>query len=329
MYEHLRNEFAAELSPRFGRGDIENILATLDRTAANYDILEKQTELMVLEDLFPPIAKTYLAVKSLEGLSEKTLAFYKNRLKIFFESVEKQPQDVTANDVRMFLATYKMSKNISDRTLEKFRQILYCFFTWATDEEYLTKNPCRNVNVIKFETKPRKSLTRIQLEQLRRACRTKREIAILDVLYSTGCRVAELVHMRKSDVNVYERSIDIIGKGKKHNVVYLNSNAILSLDEYLNTRHDESDYLFIRERKPYNQINTRTVQHIFAELSEIVGFHVSPHIIRHTTATLSLQSGMQITQVQKMLGHASVATTQIYAETLQEDVKYSHEKYVV
>ena len=294
MYEHLRNEFAAGLSPRFGRGDIESILTTLDRIVCNYDVSEKQTELMVIDDIFPPIAKTYLAVKSLEGLSEKTLAFYKNRLKIFFETIEKQPQDVTANDVRMFLATYKMSKHISDRTLEKYRQILSCFFSWATDEEYLTKNPCRNINVIKFETAPRKSLTRIQLEQLRRACRTKREIAILDVLYSTGCRVAELVNMKKSDINTNEKSIHIVGKGRKHNTVYLNSNAVLSLDEYLNTRHDESDYLFVRDRRPYDPVDTRTVQHIFTQLSEIVGFHVSPHVIRHTTATLSLQSGMPI-----------------------------------
>ena len=329
MYEHLRNEFAMKLTPRFGRDDVECILATLDRTAANYDILEKQTELMVLDDLFPQIAKTYIAVKCLEGLSEKTLKFYENRLRIFFETVEKQPQDITANDVRMFLATYKMSKNISDRTLEKFRQILYCFFTWATDEEYLTKNPCRNINVIKFETTPRKALTRIQLEQLRRACRTKREIAILDVLYSTGCRVAELVNMKKSDINPNEKSIHIIGKGKKHNTVYLNSNAVLSLEDYLKTRQDDSDFLFLRERRPYDPIDVRTVQHMFAELSNIVGFHVSPHVIRHTTATLALQSGMQITQVQKMLGHSSVATTQIYAETLQEDVRRSHEKCVV
>ena len=329
MYEHLRNEFAAELPPRFSRDDVENILATLDRVVNNYDISEKQTELMVIDDIFPQIAKTYLAIKSLEGLSEKTINFYKNRLKIFFETVEKQPQDVTANDVRMYLATYKMSKNISDRTLEKYRQILYCFFSWAVDEEYLIKNPCRNISVIKFETTPRKSLTRIQLEQLRRACRTKREIAIVDVLYSTGCRVAELVRMKKSDVDTGNKSIHIVGKGRKHNTVYLNSNAVLSLDDYLCSRHDDSDYLFIRERRPHNSIDTRTVQHIFSELSNIVGFHVSPHIIRHTTATLSLQSGMPITQVQKMLGHSSVATTQIYAETLQEDVMYSHEKYVV
>lgn len=329
MYEHLRNDLAAELTKRYSVKESESILTVLDRVICRYDVSEKTTELMNLDDIFPQMAKTYLAVKGLEGLSPQTLNFYRNRLKIFFQMVTKQPADVGTNDIRLFLATYKQQKNISDRTLEKFRQILNSFFTWATDEEYLTKNPCRNIKEIKFEVIPRQALTRFQLEKLRRACRTKREKAIIDVLYSTGCRVAELVNMRLSDIDFEQKAVYIIGKGKKHNIVYLNTNAQLSLEEYLKIREGDSDYVFVSDRRPHDRITTRAIERICAELSQIVGFKVSPHIIRHTTATLSLQSGMPITQVQKMLGHANVATTQIYAETLQSDVYQSHQRFVV
>lgn len=329
MYEHLRNDLAAELTKRYSVKESESILTVLDRVICRYDVSEKTTELMNLDDIFPQMAKTYLAVKGLEGLSPQTLNFYRNRLKIFFQMVTKQPADVGTNDIRLFLATYKQQKNISDRTLEKFRQILNSFFTWATDEEYLTKNPCRNIKEIKFEVIPRQALTRFQLEKLRRACRTKREKAIIDVLYSTGCRVAELVNMRLSDIDFEQKAVYIIGKGKKHNIVYLNTNAQLSLEEYLKIREGDSDYVFVSDRRPHDRITTRAVERICTELSQIVGFKVSPHIIRHTTATLSLQSGMPITQVQKMLGHANVATTQIYAETLQSDVYQSHQRFVV
>lgn len=329
MYEHMRNMFAAELAKVFKNADIDIILANLDRVAVNYDVTEKTTALTVWEDSFPQIAKTYIAVKSLEGLSELTLKNYKSRLRNFFDSVGKQPQDVTANDVRMFLVKHKAQNNVSDRTLDKVRQILKAFFTWAVDEEYLTKNPCRNIKEIKFEITPRMALTRLQLEQLRRACRTKREKAIIDVLYSTGCRVSELVRMKKSDIDVENRMIHIVGKGRKHNDVYLNSSAVLSLDDYFAERQDDSEFLFVSDRRPHDAIDTHAIQNIFGQLSQIVGFKVTPHVMRHTTATLAVQSGMQITEVQEMLGHASVATTQIYAEILKEDVRQAHLKYVV
>ena len=329
MYEHMRNAFATEIATVLNRNDIDIVLAKLDKVAADYDIGEKSTEIMVIEDMFPQIAKTYIAVKTLEGRSQNTIELYGRFLRYFFERVGKCPQDITTNDIRLFLAEYKAQRGISDRTLDKYRQILRVFFTWATDEEYLTKNPCRNIKEIKYEVKPRRALTRFQLEKLRRACRTKRDIAIVDVLYSTGCRVSELANMRLSDVDFNEKSVKIVGKGGKHNTVYLNTNAQLSLEEYLRSRDDDSDYLFVSERKPHRNIDKRTVEHVFAILSQEVNFHVTPHVIRHTTATLGLQSGMKITEVQKMLGHSSVNTTQIYAETSQEDVRTAHLKYVV
>ena len=327
MYEHLRNTFLTSLTPYFEVSDVNKIATLLDKVASDYDISEKVTALVVVDNEYLKLPKLYLASKHLEGLSDLTIKFYGCRLRAFFDMVRKNTKDITTNDIRMFLVQYQTQTKISDRTLEKFRQILNCYFEWCKNEEYILKNPCKNIHDIKYEAKPRRALTRLQLEQVRRACKTKRDLAIVDVLYSTGCRVTELINMKFTDIN--KNSVKIIGKGKKHNIVYLNTNAQLSLNDYLKERKDNNPYLFVSSRMPHDKLKVRAVQHLFSKLGNELNIDLSPHIIRHTSATLALQNGMPIEQVQKMLGHSSVATTQIYAETLQEDMAISHKRYVV
>lgn len=329
MYEHLRHSMQVELSTRYGMADLEWILATLDRVAADYDVTKKETSLAVIDDEAVRLAKIFLSSKKLEGLSDVTIKNYASTLKIFFEEVRKPPAEIETNEIRLFLVQYQQKSGRSDRSLDKFRQVLNGFFDWLLNEEYISKNPCRNIKEIKYEVEPRHSLTRFQLEKVRRSCTTKRDLAIVDVLYSTGCRVTELINMKFSDVDFNENSISIVGKGKKHNTVYLNTNAQISLNEYISERKGNSEYLFTSERQPYDQLSSRTVERIFKELGEKLGYKLTPHILRHTSATLALQNGMEITQVQKMLGHASVNTTQIYAETSQEEVANSHRKFVI
>lgn len=329
MYEHMRNAFIAKLSAGYSRIDIERITAALDNVANDYEISEKCTELAVLTDPIPQEARLYLASKRLEGLAEGTLKNYRAVLRIFFEHLQKQPADITTNDIRLYLATYQMQSKISDRRLDKIREVLSAFFAWLCNEEYIARNPCKNILPIRYEKKPRKALTRYQLEKLRRMITDTRERAILDVLFSTGCRVNELVNIKLSDIDFETKSIHIIGKGSKHNTVYLNDIAYLSIQEYIKTRKGDSEYLFTGSKYPYGKLAVRSVQKIIGKYKKPLGCELSPHIIRHTTATLSLQAGMPITQVQKILGHASVSTTQIYAETLQDDVRQSHKKYVV
>lgn len=329
MYEHLRNEIMMKLSANFSAMQVDMICSTLDDVISHYEVKEKCTEITVYNETFPQLAEIYLQSKRLEGISEKTEKLYRNRLVIFFNAVQMQPEKVTTNDIRRFLATYKMQSNISDRTLDKFRQIINCFFVWCMEEEYIVKNPCKNIKEIKYQVVPRKALTRMELEKLRRACKTKRELAIVDTLYSTGCRVAELSNMKKSDVNRDDKSIHIIGKGKKYNICYFNTNAQISVNEYLNSRKDDNEYLFVMSRSPFAKLSTTAIEGIFRTLSKRTGLKVTPHIMRHTSATLALQNGMPLPQVQKMLGHANSTTTMIYAEVLQDDIRNSHMKYVI
>ena len=330
MYEHFRNDLLSKLlKTHLNQSDIQIVLSAIDTVASGYEITEKSTELAVYNGNFPRLAELFLQSKKLEGLSDNSLKLYRGRLQIFFEIMQKRVEEVTTNDIRCFLVGYQKRTGISDRTLDKFRQIINVFYTWLTDEEYITKNPCRNIKEIKYEVTPRKSLTRMELEKLRRSCTCKRDLAIVDTLYSTGCRVTELANMKISDINPEDKSVKIIGKGKKHNTCYFNTNAQLSLEDYMSERTDDSPYLFVSGRKPYNKLSTRAIEDIFKKLSEQTGIYVTPHIMRHTFATLSLQSGMPLPQVQRMLGHASSDTTLIYAEISSDDIKNAHIKYVI
>lgn len=329
MYEHLRNCFLLELTPQFDNDEIERILRALDKAAANYDITEKVTALAVIDDTNMKIARFYLASKKQEGCADATIKSYADTLRLMFAFIEKPLEEIQVNDVRMYLAQYQQQRGTSNRTMDKYRQTIGGFFEWALNEEYITKNPCRNIKGIKYTAKQRKSLTRLQLERLRRSCKTKRDLAIIDVLYSTACRVSELTNMKLTDVDFQNGKIEIIGKGNKPNTVYLNDAARLSLEDYLAERNDDSEYLFVGLRKPHGKIDKRSVEHVFAKLGKQFNMQLCPHMIRHTSATLALKGGMTITQVQKMLGHASVNTTQIYAETSQEDVAEAHRRYVV
>ena len=330
MYEHFRTELISKLSKTLlSQSDIQIMLSALDSVANGYEITEKTTELALYNGNFPKLAELFLTSKKLEGLSDNSLALYQGRLRIFFENIQKLPEEVTTNDIRCFLIGYQKRNGISDRTLDKFRQIINVFYTWLVDEEYINKNPCRNIKEIKYEVTPRKSLTRMELEIVRRACNSKRDLAIVDTLYSTGCRVSELANMRISDINTEDKSINIIGKGKKHNTCYFNTNAQLSLNEYIDSRKDDSQYLFVSQRKPHNRLSIKAIENIFRDISKRTGIIVTPHIMRHTCATLSLQSGMPLPQVQKMLGHASSDTTLIYAEISSDDIKNAHIKYVI
>lgn len=333
-YEQLKNSFYLELErimPDMAKERMVAIGRALDMASYPYEVRPKENALAVVEDPVPMLVKTYLVVKKTEGLSDGTLDNYRRTLRDFFLWVRKSPSDVTANDIRMFVYEYKFHHAVSDRTLDKYREYICWFFHWAHTEEYIQRNPGRSVKPLKYEIKERQALTQIELEYLRRACKTMREKAIVEFLYSTGCRVSELTNAKKSDIDWKQNTVHLFGKGKKHRTSYINAKCEVALLEYLKSRNDASEYLFVSERQPHEHIDNSVVQSMFRRISEgsILNRRVTPHMIRHTTATQAVNNGMAIEEVSKLLGHANVATTMIYAKVSQSNIQTQHTKCVI
>lgn len=332
-YEQLKNAFLVELE-RVEAVPHEQLLLisqSLDRAAYQYEVTVKETALTVANDPLPGLLRTYLVVKKTEGVADGTLYNYYRILRSFFLWTRKPPEETTANDIRMYIYWYKSEKRISDRTLDKYREYICWFFHWAHTEEYLVKDPSRAVKAIRHEVKERQALSQIELEQLRMACKTQRERALVEFMYSTGCRVSELTAVKMSDINWQDGTVHLFGKGKKHRHSYINARCEVALKEYLKTRDGESEYVFISERKPYQRILKPTVEKIVRELGEAAGLQrrITPHVLRHTTATQAVNSGMPIEDVSKLLGHKNVTTTMTYAKVSQSKVHAEHRRCVI
>lgn len=333
-YEQLKSSFLLQLEilePELLKNYHESIGKALDYAAFPYEITKKETSLTVISDPLPQLVKIYLVVKKTEGLVDGTLKNYHLILSSFFKWCHKQPEEVVANDIRMFLYFYQQERQISSRTLDKYREMICWFFNWAHKEEYLTRNPAASVKAIKYEQKERQALTQLELEYLRLACKTPRDKAILEFFYSTGCRVTELIGVKKEDIDWKNNTVHLFGKGKKHRTSFINAKCEVTLKEYLKTRDDDNEYLFVSLRKPHNQLTKGAIEKVVKELakSSAVTKHVTPHILRHTTATQAVNNGMPIEDVSKLLGHANVATTMIYAKVSQEKVQTQHTKCII
>lgn len=333
-YEQMKNRFLLEIEHALPdlTGTYQSIIASaLDRAAYAYEIQEKQTALAIREDAVPMLVKTYVVVKKTEGLSDATLQNYLRTLRTFFLWAKKAPEDVIANDIRMFLYEYQRTHAISDRTLDKYREMICWFFSWAYTEEYIPKNPGRSVKAIKHEVKQRQALTQIELEYLRMACKSPRDRAMIEFLYSTGCRVSELVGVTLGDLDIKNGTVHLFGKGRKHRTSYINAKCEVALREYLQTRTGESNFVFVSERAPHDRLKKEAVEKIVRQISGAskIGRTITPHILRHTSATHAVNNGMPIEDVSAYLGHTSVTTTMIYAKVSNERVQTQHLRCVI
>lgn len=275
--------------------------------------------------------KEYLKAKKLEGKSEGTLSQYKYNITDMLKKINKPIKYIKTNDIRKYLCKLKENNQIQDSTLDGKRIYLNAFFEWLKINGYIENNPCALIKPIHYEKKEREPLNDIEMEQIRSVCTTLREKAIIELLYSTGCRVSELCSIKIKDIDLKSREVHLFGKGKKHRTVFLNARAIVALNKYINNRGFESDYVIASERNPHNGVTSRTIQTIVKTLGERAGIteRVFPHRIRHTTASDAINHGMPIEQVQNLLGHEKVTTTQIYAKCLKDNVKNSYFKCVI
>lgn len=332
MREQLRNELLAALGANMDADTLRAAERAIDAVISRYDVQPAETHLAVLgRDEMERLVKTYIVVRRMEGLSETTLASYYRTLRLFMLEMRKPIAEITANDIRLYLYGYQEARGVSNRSLDAMRAAICTFFRWAAAEQYIPYSPVDSIKPIKYEVRPRKAVTQIELEMLRRGCRDARELAILEMLYSAGCRVSELTGILLSDIDWPTRTVHLLGKGKKHRSSYLNAKAEVAIREYLSRRRHASVYLFCNDRGggPMQKGNVERMMRGIAQRAGLGGRGISPHVLRHTTATQAIQSGMPVEDIQQLLGHSSIATTMIYAEVSQDNVRSGHKKYIV
>lgn len=312
-------------------GDVINqqdVKLILEEVLYDYDVKPKETALVPLNNMKDMIM-LYLTSKKIEGLSDKTIENYGRNLFKFSNDIMKNVEDITAMDIRMHLANYAKT-GVKNTTIATRTDILRGFFGWLQNEEYIAKNPMNKVKTIKAESRERKPLTYEEMEILRRGCKTLRQKSLLEVLYSSCVRLEELVNINISDIKWHENEFSVIGKGNKQRTVYFNTRAKIYLQEYLNSRDDNSPALFVTERVPIKRLERRGVQREIKKIQKQSGIrtNVFVHKLRHTGATHMAQKGIPIEIISKFLGHDSIETTKIYVKTSQSSIQHEYKKHM-
>lgn len=310
-----------------GQFDQAIVRQAIEEVLYSYTVEDKETLPATLDNMSDRIL-LYLATRKTEGLSNKTLESYGRTLGRFSRYMRKNVEDITAMDIRMYLAN-RSKEGIKNTTLANDTDILRGFFNWLEDEEYIQRSPMRKIKTPKVEKRLREALTKEEFETLRTGAKTLRQKALLELLYSTGCRLEEIEQMKKSDIDWQRLQIRVVGKGNKERTVYINATCQVHLRKYLMSRTDDCDAIFVTERKPIKFMGRRAIQREIKKIGKQSGLKrdVYPHLIRHTFATHMLNSGMSLDILQRILGHDEPATTLIYAELDNITVENEYRKY--
>lgn len=271
----------------------------------------------------------FLGAKRIEGCSEKSLTYYRTTIETMNEKVEKNVREMETNDLRTYLMEYQQEKNSSKVTVDNIRRILSSFFSWLEDEDYILKSPVRRIHKVKAAMTIKETYTDEALEKMRDNCNEPRDLALLDMLASTGMRVGELVLLNKKDIDFEERECVVFGKGSKERMVYFDARTKIHLQNYLQERSDNNPALFVSLRAPHQRLKIGGIERRLRELGKKLDIErVYPHKFRRTLATIAIDKGMPIEQLQQLLGHKRIDTTLQYAMVKQSNVKLAHRKYI-
>lgn len=292
---------------------------------SGYDLVEnddKKDEEIAYIDLF-------IGAKKVEGRSEKTLNYYRKTIENMVSDISKQINHITTEDLRLYLAKYQETNKSSKVTIDNIRRILSSFFGWLEDEDYIIKSPVRRIHKVKTTKSIKETYTDEELESMRDNCENLRDLALIDVLSSTGMRVGELVLLNREDINFTERECIVLGKGDKERTVYFDARTKMHLQKYLDNRTDDNKALFVSLKQPFKRLKIGGVEARLRDIGLQLGIKkLHPHKFRRTLATMAIDKGMPIEQLQQLLGHQRIDTTLQYAMVKQSNVKMSHRKYI-
>ncbi len=273
--------------------------------------------------------KLFLEAKRIEGCSDRTIQYYRVTIQHLIRNVETPIRKITTEELRSYLVAYQKMNDCSKVTVDNIRRNISSFFSWLEEEDYILKSPMRRIHKIKTKTVVKETISDEGIEKLRDHCRESRDLAMIDMLYSTGIRVGELVNLNINDIDFEQRECVVFGKGDKERRVYFDAKAKIHLMDYIRSRTDGNPALFVTLDAPYDRLKISGVEIRLRELGRSVGIgRIHPHKFRRTMATRAIDKGMPIEQVQKILGHSQIDTTMQYAIVNQNNVKSSHQKFI-
>ena len=322
MYQTIITEIEQNMLPHLNNEQLEILHVTLTQV-----LRDKLPQDSVNADV--NLLQMFLSAKRVEGCSGKTVHYYDSTIRNVLEAVGKEAKQVTTEDIRLYLDRYQLESSVSKVTIDNIRRILSSFFSWLEAEDYIIKNPMKRIHKVKTCKTVKETYSDEALELMRDHAECIRDLAIIDTLASTGMRVGELVKLNREDINFVDRECIVLGKGNKQRKVYFDARTKIHLQRYLASRTDDNPALFVTLQKPYNRLQISGVEIRLRNLGRELNLNkVHPHKFRRTLATMAIDKGMPIEQVQQLLGHQSVDTTLQYAMVNQANVKSSHRKFI-
>ena len=326
MKQKLIHTVVTDMLSYLNNAQVEKLKEVLLHTLWDYDISpsygktkEQEQDLLAL----------FLAAKRIEGCSEKSLRYYQATTQAMLDGIGKPIKEIVTEDIRQYLTNYQRERHSSRVTIDNIRRILSSFFSWLEDEDYILKSPVRRIHKVKTASNIKETYSDETLELMRDSCSEMRDLAMIDLLASTGMRVGEMVLLNRDDVDFAERECVVFGKGDNERMVYFDARTKLHLQAYLESRNDDNPALIVSLKAPFNRLSIGGVETRLRELGRQLGVHkVHPHKFRRTLATMAIDKGMPIEQLQQLLGHKRIDTTLQYAMVKQSNVKLAHRKYI-
>lgn len=323
------NNVLQAVQPLLDSQQLQAVQDALCIQLGNYEVQERHTEIAVTDNTPDAMLARYVATKRIEGKAESTIKRYRDICYMMMHTICKPLHEITTYDLRYYLAAYKEYRKVSNRTLDGIRRCFSSFFSWLSNEGAIGRNPCAALTQIKYTKVVKKPYSATEMERLKQACTSIRDLALIDFLYASGCRVSEVVRLNRTDINFQMQDAVVLGKGNKERKIYLTPVALMHLQDYLVTRTDTDPCLFASLRAPYKRLSKAGIERALKQLGERAGVtNVHPHRYRRTLATNLLDRGANIQDVAAVLGHADLKTTQIYCYISQNNVKASYSKYI-
>lgn len=330
MKKQIKDQIMQEMLNSLDNAQLERLSIVLDSAFNSVEISSSEQGSSKFDtDSDRLLVDSFISAKRIEGCSEKTLQYYQKTIIDFCHSLSKGIKKISTDDVRQYLTSYQQRKNSSKVTIDNIRRIFSSFFSWLEDEEYIFKSPIRRIHKVKTDKVIKETYSDEELERLRDNCTTPRDIAVIDTLASTGMRIGEMVLLNKQDINFTERECVVFGKGNKERIVYFDARTKMHLQQYLESRTDSNEALFVSLRNPATRITISGIESRLRKYGRQLNINrVHPHKFRRTLATMAIDKGMPIEQLQRFLGHQRIDTTLQYAMVKQSNVKLAHKKYI-